>query len=203
MKFRGLLRFLIDVGAPLAAYYGLRAAGVGVYVALLASTLLSAVTSVAPLLRGRKRDALATYMTCMMLLSVVVSFVAGSPRFLLAKEAWLTGAAGVWFLASLWARRPLAYLYTRPLLEGRLGWPGRWEELWDRFPRFRRMWRVSSVLWGIGTLADAAARVVMAYSLPVDAVPGLTTLLYGVTAGVLILVTNVYYVIVRLRARQW
>jgi len=197
------LRLAVDVVAPLGLYYVLRAAGVGVYLALLLSTLLSAVTSIGSLIRNRKLNGLSTYMTTMMLASVVVSFIAGSPRFLLAKEAWLTGLSGVWFLLSLRARRPLAYLYTRPLLEGRLRWPGAWDELWERFPRWRRMWRVSSVLWGVGTLADAALRVVMAYTLPVDAVPALGTALYSATAFVLIVVNNVYYIVVRVRAKQW
>ena len=65
------------------------------------------------------------------------------------------------------------------------------------------MWRVSSVLWGVGTLADAALRVVMAYTLPVDVVPALGTALYSATAFVLIVVNNVYYVVVRVRAKQW
>jgi hypothetical protein len=133
----------------------------------------------------------------MMLASVAVSLIAGSPRFLLAKDAWLTGLAGVWFLASLRARHPLAYLYTKPLLEGRLRWPGDWDHLWERSARFRRMWRTSSVLWGIGTLADAALRIVMAYTLPVDTVPALANALYLGTAAVLIVITNIYYVAAR------
>lgn len=197
------LRLFVDVVAPLGLYYVLRWAGVGVYVALLVSTLASAATTVGSLVRNRKLNGLSTYMTTMMLASIVVSVIAGSPRFLLAKEAWLTALGGVWFLASLRARRPLAYLYTKPLLEGRLGWPGAWDELWERFPRFRRMWRVSSVLWGIGTLLDAALRVVMAYTLPIDEVPALSTGLYAATATVLVVVNNVYYIVVRVRAKQW
>ena len=191
------LRLVLDVGAPLGLYYGLRAAGIGVYVALLASTLLSAAFAVVSLLRHRRVDGLATYMTATLLASVGVSLLAGSPRFLLAKEAWLTAFAGAWFLASLRARRPLAYLYSKPLLEGRLGWPGDWDEVWTRSPRFRHMWRVSSVLWGIGTLLDSAVRVVMAYTLPVDEVPALATALYVITSAVLIVVTNIYYVLSR------
>jgi hypothetical protein len=200
---RVALRLLVDVVAPLGLYYALRAGGVGVYLALLASTVLSAAISVGSLVRDRKLNGLSTYLTTMLLASVVVSVIAGSPRFLLAKEAWLTALTGVWFLVSLRAGRPLAYLYSRPLLEGRLRWPGGWDELWDRFPRWRRMWRVSSLLWGIGTLADAALRVVMAYTLPIDSVPALGTALYAATAVVLIVVNNVYYVVVRLRAKQW
>jgi len=36
-----------------------------------------------------------------------------------------------------------------------------WDALWQAEPRFRRIWRVSSVMWGAGVLADAAIRVVM------------------------------------------
>ena len=191
------LRLLVDVAVPLALYYGLRAAGTSVYLALLVSTVLPAISALLPLLRGRRVNGLALYMTTMLLVSVGVSLLAGSPRFLLAKEGWLTALAGVWFLASLRARRPLAYLYSRPLLEGRFGWPRDWEDRWEHSPRFRRMWRTSSVLWGIGTLGDSALRVVMAYTLPVDEVPALGTALYAVTSGVLLVVTNVYYVLAR------
>lgn len=191
------LRVALDVAAPLVLYYGLRAAGVSVYLSLLASTLLSVLTAAVPLIRHRRVDGLAVYMNTMLVVSIGVSLLAGSPRFLLAKEAWLTALAGVWFLASLRARRPLAYLYTKPMLEGRFRWPGDWEAIWERSPKFRHMWRVSSVLWGIGTLLDAALRVVMAYTLPVDTVPGLSTALYGVTSGVLIVITNIYYFLSR------
>ncbi len=57
------------------------------------------------------------------------------------------------------------------------------------------MWRVSSLLWGIGTLIDAALRVVMACTLPPDLVPALGTALYAGTSVVLIAVTTVYYAV--------
>jgi hypothetical protein len=55
------------------------------------------------------------------------------------------------------------------------------------------MWRVSSVLFGIGTLLDAVLRVVFAYTLPPDIVPATATAMFAVTSVVLIVVTNVYY----------
>ena len=71
------------------------------------------------------------------------------------------------------------------------GWS--WDGLWETEPQFRRIWRVSSVIWGSGLLVDAAVRVVISYALPVDAVPGLGGLLYPVTFVVLQVITNVYY----------
>lgn len=187
------LRVVADLLVPLALFYGLRAAGVGIYLALLAGALGSVLVAAVMLIRNRTMDGLAVYVVTTMLVGVGVSLLTGSPRFLLAKEGWVTGIAGVWFLASVWTRRPLAYRFSHPLLEGRLGWPGSWESLWDRAPGFRRMWRISSVLWGVGTLLDSALRVVMAYTLPMDLVPALSTALYAVTSVVLIVVTNVHY----------
>lgn len=186
-------RVLAGFVLPLAAYYGLRSLGVSVFGAVLVSTLLSAVPSAVTLLRERRLDAMSVYLTVMLVGAVLVSLVSGSTRVLLAKGALLTGVTGVWFIVSLWGRRPLAYTFSRPLAEGRLQWPADWDDLWDRSPRFRRMWRVSSVVWGIGGLLDAAARVVLAWTLPPDDVPVLATGLVWVTGGVLFVGTNLWY----------
>jgi len=182
---------------PLAVYYGLRAVDVRVYVALLISALVSAVPTLVGLVRRRRVNGLSAYFTVMVVGSVAVSLVAGSTELLLAKEAVLTGVTGVWFLVSVRptssTRRPLAYAFSKPLLEGRLRWPNDFEELWSTSSRWRRMWRVSSVLFGIGTIADAVLRVVFAYTLPPDTVPALATGMYAATSVLLIVTTNIYY----------
>lgn len=191
------LDVLVDLAVPIALYYGLRTAGAGLYVSLLVSAAVPAAIAVARLARGRRIDGLALYTVTIMVLGAAVSLIAGSPRFLLAREGWLTGVTGLWFLASVrFGRRPLAFSYSRPVLERRLvrrGVPGDWGHLWEQLPGFRRIWRVATVLWGLALLADSALRVAMAYSLPVDAVPALGAALYSVTSLVLLVVTNVYY----------
>lgn len=160
---------------PLGLYYGLRALGVSVYLALLASAVVSAVPAAVSMVRERRVDGLSTYFAVMVLGSVLISLWTGSTEFLLARDGILTGVTGVWFLASLGARRPLAYLMTKPMLQGQLRWPQDWDRLWEAAPRFRRMWRISSLLFGVATLLDAALRVVMAYTLPPDVLPALST----------------------------
>jgi len=188
------LRVIANIGVPLALYYGLRALGVGVYVAQIICTVIPAVLALRGLIRDRHADGLSIYMTTMLLLSLVISFISGSVRFLLAREGWLTGVTGLWFIASIWADRPLAYLYSRPMIERRTG-PAEysWDELWERLPKFRRIWKVTSAAWGVGLLTDSALRVLMAYTLPVDAVPALGTALYIATSAILIVIANVYY----------
>ena len=185
----------LDFVLPVALFYVLRAFGVSAYLALLAGAAASLVSAAVSLIRDRQVNGVAAFMTTILVLSTVVSLLAGSPRFLLARDAWVTGAVGVWFIASCWSSRPLAYHLARAVGEGRFNWPPDWEVRWERAPRFRRMWRVASVLWGIGTLLDAVLRWVMAYTLPIDVVPVLTQVLFGVTALVLFVVTNVYYVL--------
>ena len=124
-------------------------------------------------------DALSTYVTAMTVGGLVVTLVPGSTRFLLARESVMTGVTGIWFLTSLRGSRPLAYRFTRLLVEGRFRWPGRWDELWS--PLFRRMWRTASLLFGAATLLDAVLRVVFAYTLPPDVVPALGLALTVVT----------------------
>jgi hypothetical protein len=191
-----VVRIAIDVGVPTAAYYVLRAAGVSIYISLLVGAVLSALSGIRPLLlrRRQKLDALGVYMTTMMVGSLLVSLIGGDTRLLLGRDAALTGVTGIWFMVGVWTQRPLAYTFTKPLVEGRLNWPGDWETLWARSPRFRRMWRVSSFIFGVGTLGDAVARVIMAYTLNPDVVPALGTALYAATSVVLIIVNNVYYI---------
>ena len=171
---RTLATLGVDLAAPIALYYLLHGLGVSNLVALGAGAVLPALGATYELATERRADGVALLVLATMAASVAVSIAAHGPRFLLAKDGLITGAWGAWFLASVRARRPAAFLFARPLMGGRSVFAaGSWDLLWDGEPRFRRIWRVVSVMWAVGLLADAALRVVMAYALPVDVVPGL------------------------------
>ena len=190
-----LLRPVLGIAGSTALYYLMRHVGVSVYAALVVGAVLSLVPACVSLLRGNRPSGLEAFFTVLLFASFAISLLPGDERFLLAKDALITGGVGFWFLASLrWADRPLAYQFAKPMVEGRLGWVGDWEECWERDEWFRRMWRTSSALWALGTLLDAAGRVVMAYALPADLVPGLNLAMYVATAVVLNVVTMVVYV---------
>jgi hypothetical protein len=67
-----------------------------------------------------------------------------------------------------------------------------WERDWADSPRFRRTLRVMTAAWGAAFLIDAAARVVMAYTLPVDLVPFLSTALLVVLLVAIVQVSKAY-----------
>lgn len=189
-----LARLLFDIAAPIAVYYVLRAEGASYEVSLLIGAALSAIGSVVTLLAHRRVDPVGALMVASLLGALAGSLISGNPRFLLAKDGLLTGLWGAWFVASARGGRPAALVFARPLMEG-TSWFGHrsWDLLWATEPRFRRIWRVATVTWGIGLLFDAAIRTVIAYSLPIDQVPAIGGALYPVTFVVLQIVTNVYY----------
>jgi hypothetical protein len=194
------VRLAADFVAPTLLFYVLTGMGTSVYLALLGSALLSAASGIASFVLGA-RQGLALPMLVITLLQLALAFVTGSDRFLLARESVLTAAVAVIFLVSLRWDRPLTYTLTRPMLEGRGRWKRDWDSIWQRDPSFRRPWRVTTVMWSAVTFADAVTRVVMAYTLPVESVPGLDTVLMIITFVVMQVVTNVYYVSVGLWPR--
>jgi hypothetical protein len=197
---RAVVSAVLGLVIPLALYYALRALGLSVFIALLVGALVPVVGLILSLLRGRRPGAVSGFWSILVVIALGVSLIGGDVRFLLARDALVTGAVGTWFLVSAWTDRPLALVLSRPLLELLHRYPaGRWEQLWRDEPRFRTIWRRASVGFGIGTLLDAVARVVMAYTLPVDLVPALSTALYLATSAGLLVAVNLYYA----RAGLW
>jgi hypothetical protein len=191
---RALAGLAFDIGAPIAVYYLLHGLGVGNLVALGAGAALPALSAGYTLAVKRRANGVALFVLITIVASILVSVIVHDSRFLLARDGLITGLWGLWFLASVRARRPAAFTFARPLLEGRRMFTVRdWDALWQAEPAFRRIWRISTVMWGIGLLADAVARVIMSYTLPAAVVPGLGGALWPVTFVVLQVVTNVYY----------
>lgn len=186
--------FAFDIGAPIGCYYLLRSLGFSSLVALAAGAVLPALAAAWQLAKERRVDPVAVLVIATMVLSVLLAAWSHSSQLLLAKEGLLTGLWGVAFVASVAFRRPMAFSIARPLMEGRRAFAApSWDDLWADEPAFRRIWRVSSLVWGGALLDDAVIRVLMAYWLPVDEVLWLGGLLWPVTFVVINVVTNLYY----------
>ena len=197
---RQLALLVLDIGAPIGLYYGLRAAGMSNLVALGAGAVVPAVGVIVQLITRRRLDGVGGVVVVSVLATIVLSLITDSSRFLLARDGFITALWGLWFLATLRARRgplsrrPAAFALARPLMEGRRTFgSASWDQLWADEPKFRRIWRVSTIVWGVGLLADAVLRVLMSYTLPIAVVPALAGALWPVTFILIQLVTNVYY----------
>lgn len=195
---------VLDIVAPIALFYGIRAAGGSLWLALVAGGVFPVLSMIASLVTRRRADVTGLVMLAALVASAAFSLISGSPRALLARDGLVTaGWAGYMYL-SLLARRPATFTFSQPLLQGRRVWDSAtrswvrpavvsWDELWATSPRFRQIWRTCTVIWGTAILADAVIRLLMAATLPVNVVPALGGALWPVTFVVLQVVTNVYF----------
>ncbi len=171
-----LIAVLIDVAVPLAVYYAARASGASQWLALVLSATAPLMRAAYTLVRNRAVDGFAVAVLGVILVSVAASFVTGGPRFLLAKDGWLTAVVGIVILTTVRTRRPLMFVVGRAMLEKVGESADDWDRRWDHSPEFRRVWRALTVAWGVGVILDAAIVVVIAYVLPIDLVPGISAL---------------------------
>jgi hypothetical protein len=177
-----IINLAVNLLAPAAAFYGLRALGVDQWTALLLAAVPPVLRAVRTVARQRRVDLMAVFTLSLLVLGVAISFVSGSPRFLLAKDGWLTAAVGVAMLATLLGRRPFLYRAIRSLSGG--AGQERAEAAWLGSPTYRHMLRALTTMWGVVLVLDAGVRVVLAYALPVDQVPLVSGLQYlGVYAA--------------------
>lgn len=181
---------VVEILLPLILFYGLRWLGANQFVALLAGSVIPVAGSIRGLATERRVSGVRLFVLGAMAVTVAGSFIAGSPRVLLLRSAVMMGALAVFLLATLLARRPFLYEATRVVLDEDKR--RTWEESWDAFPPFRRLlWRISLV-WGIACLADAALRVVIVLTLPLDSVPLLDDGLLVVTLAALVAFQRFY-----------
>ncbi len=175
-----------DIGLSLVAYYGLRALGASPYVALLGGTVTAGLRILYVWLRTRRFDGFAAFMLAEFGVGLGFALLTGDARFLVAKESFSTAIAGLIFLATCTFGRPMiwhAAARFRPEARSEL------DRLWRGSPGFRRTFRMLTIGWGTGMLAEAVARVVVAYTLPVDTAAGLSQLLRFATMGLLVVWT--------------
>ncbi|MEC3953661.1 VC0807 family protein [Nocardia sp. CDC153] len=187
-------QLFLELILPIGAYYGLRAAGVNPWAALVAPALLTLAFLGYDALRHRRVDGVALFTLLMIVVGTAVSVVTGDPRTLLVRDSWLFGAIGLWILATLFTQRPMMRSVARTIVTVKVGEAGyrEWDARWDNDSRFRHQLRVLSAVWGVGFALDAVIRIVVAYSLPLDAIPLVTTLQWLAVLAVLISFHIVY-----------
>src|SRR6516225_3242017 len=79
---------VIDVGIPVGTYFLLRDGfGVSLWLSLALSSIGPAVRSIAGLVAERKLNLLATLMLAVNMAGIAVSFLAGDPRAMIAKDS--------------------------------------------------------------------------------------------------------------------
>ncbi|WP_018681857.1 VC0807 family protein [Actinokineospora enzanensis] len=156
---------LLDLVLPYAIYLVLTALDVPVVVALTAGGLVPAGRAAVHWRRTRSVDLVAVAIAGLFLLGAVFSAITGDPRFAVAKESLLTGAGGLFCLATLAMRRPAMFFVRQRFSPFP---PRAWDRAWTGSTALRRDLRVLTAAWGVGLLVEAAGLLVLVYTEPVD-----------------------------------
>jgi hypothetical protein len=178
-----VLTVVFEVVVPMALFYGLRAAGASQWWALMAGVLVAAPYVVWTVVRNRRVDLVALVTLSVLVLSVVLGVLSDDPRTLAIREGWtaaLGGLFGAWMLVTVFTGRPAQLTLGRTIAEVKRGAEGAaaWAGRWDTDARFRRGLRVNTAVWGAVLLVGAVLHVVLVYTLPIDLISLVTTVVW-------------------------
>jgi hypothetical protein len=169
---------IIDVAIPLGSYYLMRKLGVALIPALALSSLVPAAHSVIGLVRDRVVNGLALLMVMVNVVGIAVTLWSGDPRLMLAKEAAISSTIGIALLISAFAGRPLMTAGLKPMLvRADTAKDAAFDRLLAQSPRFRRLERVFSAIWGVVLLAECVVRIICVFNLPVTTMVWLSTVM--------------------------
>lgn len=168
---------LMDVAVPIGSYYLLKSAfGMSTVAALGWSSVVPAVRTVWGVVAERTINAFATLILFVNVVGLVLSFVAGDPRLMLAKDSGISSAVGIGILVSVVMGKPMMTAGMKPfLVKGDPARDAAFERLLSGSAAFQRAERRFSLVWGVMLLAECIARIVGVYTLPVDTMVWLGT----------------------------
>ena len=151
---------VFDIAGPLVAYQLLRSAGQSAVSALVLSGVFPALGVVAGLVRHRRVDVLGILVLAGIAVGTILGLLSGNARLVLLEGSVPTAMFGLFCLASLWSSRPLIYRFALEFMGADTPKGRDFAALW-RYPGFRHVFRLFTVVWGVTYLAEAVARVVI------------------------------------------
>ncbi|MFG2134510.1 VC0807 family protein [Streptomyces sp. NPDC048751] len=187
---------IVDVAVPLGSYYLFKDGfGMSTFAALAWSSVVPALRTVWSAVKERRTNALAGLILVVNIVSLLLSFVSGDPRLMLAKDSAVSSTVGIGILVSLALGRPMMTEGMKPfLVKGNAARQAAWERLESgvtaRAVDFRRRERVFSLVWGVVLLAECVARIVGAYTIPVDTMVWLGGVVMAVSILIGVLVSG-------------
>ena len=189
-RLRTFKPLLVDVAVPIGAYYLLKEAfGMSTFGALAWSSVVPAVRTVYGVVKERTTNALALLTLVVNVVSLVAGFVSGDPRLMLAKDGAVSSTLAIGILVSVVLGKPAMTAGMKPfLVKGDADREAAWERLASGTvagsDAFRRKERTFSLVWGTALLFECVARVVGAYTVPVDTMVWLGTAVIAVVLTV-------------------
>ncbi len=182
-KFGGLYRTLgLSVVMPLIAIQVLLRLGVTPLITLAVAALFPLAETIYEAVTVKRIGLIAIVSLVGLVVGFGLSFATGNAIFALLKDSLLTGVFGLLFLGSLLTSRPLIYRLNLDLAGNDPAARAAAEALWQQ-PAAQRAFRLITIVWGLGLLLDAGARVVAALTLPITRATSISPMISVVCIG--------------------
>src|SRR3954462_1153318 len=157
----------IEIAVPLGVYYGLHSLGANDFTALALSGLFPLARTLFQFAKHRTLNGLALVVLVTNVVGMLLTFVAGDARMMIAKDSIGSGITGLVILISAFTAQPIMTKALRPFLtHGQADHEGAWDRLQGN-RRFGTVLRRSSYIWGVGFMLESTVRVIGAFTLPV------------------------------------
>jgi hypothetical protein len=181
------LSLIVSAALPFITYQVLTSRGIATVSALIVSGFYPAAWNAIGIVRARRVDIIGGIVLVGIAVSIVAALIGGNPKVLLIRESFVTGALGIVALASLLAPRPLMFYIGRQTTAGtdsaRLAsFNASWE-----LAGFRHVFRVLTVVWGVGWAGEFALRVVLVSLLTIPQVLAISPIIFNfITIGLFV-----------------
>ncbi|MFJ4331107.1 VC0807 family protein [Streptomyces sp. NPDC088935] len=191
-KSRTVVSLLLDVGVPVGSYYLLKGAfGMSAVAALGWSSVVPAVRTGWGVLRQREVNALPLLILLANLAGLLLGLGTGDARLMLVKDSAITSLVGFALLGSVALGRPMMTATLKPwLVKGDAGREAAWGWLRRESSAFRRAEARFSAVWGIAFVAECGLRIVGVYTLSVDTMVWLGTVVMILAMAVAFVVSG-------------
>lgn len=171
----------LDAGLAIIVYFGLRAAGVEPYWALLGGAVVAGLRLLYGLVRARRIEGFAAFMCIGFLIGTGLAFITGSDRFLLLKDSFSTAILAVVFLGSCLVGKPFIFHAAKRFSAAGSAQDEQWDRRWEELPGFRRTFRTMTIVWAAAFLLESVVRVPLIYLLPIDTAAAVSAVLMPAT----------------------
>jgi len=151
---------IFDVIGPLVVYYSLRSAGLSTVTALVLSGILPALGVALKVVRHRSVDAVGILVLIGIAVGTTIGLASGNAHLVLLDGTVPTAVFGAVCLGSLWSRRPLMFRFAVETMGAETAQGRDFADKW-RYAGFRHAFRVTTVVWGIAFLAEAATQILI------------------------------------------
>ncbi|MFI6777573.1 VC0807 family protein [Nocardia sp. NPDC050412] len=175
---RALASIARDVAVPIGAYFLLTGLGYSDFTGLLAGTLFSGAVLLIETIRTRRLEPFAAIMLGVFAFGLIGSLISGDPRMMIVKDSAVTAIVGIAFLISTVVGKPLTYLSARKAVAA--AGPAELAEFEASYranPAKRRGFNTLAIAWGVGLVAEATVRILLAYQLPIHTMAWLSPVL--------------------------